>query len=142
MNTKGKQTQGLIFGIISLAAPTFGLIMNRVASNTAVNAASKLDDGGLKAAGALMLLGMLFYAAALAFGIVGIVTSAGASKAAAAAGEPKTIATIGLVLSIVGTVFGGITFLFCGLCSACVACAYCKGVEGLAGLANQLKSLQ
>jgi hypothetical protein len=62
--------------------------------------------------------------------------------AAAAAGEPKTIATIGLVLSIVGTVFGGITFLFCGLCSACVACAYCKGVEGLSSLANQLKSLQ
>ena len=77
----------------------------------------------------LTIMSFIIYAAALILGIIGIITSSGASKEAKAAGEPKTIATIGLILSIVGTVFGGIGFLFCSTCLACTTCASCKLVQ-------------
>jgi len=59
-------------------------------------------------------------------GILGIIFSATARSRAQKAGEPTGLATAGLVLSIIGTIFAFIFFL------ACVACAAALGA-GAAG---------
>ena len=57
----------------------------------------------------------------LVCGIVGIACSVAGKKQAVAAGVPTGLATAGLVLSIIGTVFGAIGFLSCTLCVLCAA---------------------
>jgi len=131
MTTKSKQTKGLIFGIISLVLPTLLSIISR-AIQGGLNTTNPSMADAEKAVGTLVFLTIMsfvIYAAATILGIIGIITSSGASKEAKAAGEPKTLATVGLILSIVGTVFGGIGFLFCSTCLACTTCASCKLVQ-------------
>lgn len=53
---------------------------------------------------------------ALALGIVGIALSVLASKELAVNGQPKGSATAGLVLSIIGCVFGAIFTYICVVC--------------------------
>ena len=61
--------------------------------------------------------------ALLVLGIVGIILAVKGKKAAVAAGAPTGLATAGLVLSIIGTVFAGIGFVTCTLCTSCAICA-------------------
>ena len=51
-------------------------------------------------------------------GIVGIILSAIARSKAQKEGQPTGIATAGLVLSIIGTIFAFIFFLACAICVA------------------------
>jgi len=52
------------------------------------------------------------------FGIVGIILSSIARSKAKKTNQPTGIATAGLVLSIIGTIFAFITFLACVVCVA------------------------
>jgi hypothetical protein len=52
------------------------------------------------------------------FGVLGIILSAVARSKAKRARQPTGIATAGLVLSIIGTVFSFIFFLACAACVA------------------------
>jgi hypothetical protein len=62
-------------------------------------------------------------------GVLGIIFSSVARSRAKAAGQPTGLATAGLVLSIIGTIFAFIFFL------ACVACI--AGAAGsLGGIGN------
>jgi len=60
-------------------------------------------------------------------GVVGIILSAVARSKAKKEGQPTGIATAGLVLSIIGTVFAFIFFLSCAVCAAGAA----GGLKGL-----------
>ena len=110
--TKNKQITALILGIASLVIPNNG--------STITNAMDTSTNSGSMTAGIVIIVATL---AAIVVGIIGIIKSAGARKEAKAAGEKQVLATIGLVLSIVGTVESAILFFACGLCIACVACA-------------------
>jgi ABC-type microcin C transport system permease subunit YejB len=55
------------------------------------------------------------------FGILGIILSATARSKARKAGQPTGIATAGLVLSIIGTIYAFIFFLVCVVCAAGLA---------------------
>ena len=57
---------------------------------------------------------------ALIFGIAGIILSVMGKKQAVAAGVPTGLATAGLVISIIGTVFSFIGFFTCTICAICV----------------------
>ena len=108
--TKKQQTTGLIFGAISLVLPNISSIITNA-----------MGDDFSGAVGALVAV-VIISIAALVCGIIGIIKSAGARKAATEAGEKKVLGTVGLVLSIVGTVYGAIILLV-GLCAGCVVCA-------------------
>jgi len=93
------------------------------------------DNGKGKATASLVLgiisvvicwLGMGALAAVIT-GIFGIIMSVQSSKEMAAAGvyDSKAMATIGLVLSIIGLVIGGIVFVACGLVMGAVGCIGC-----------------
>ena len=58
---------------------------------------------------------------ALPMAIVGLILSVVGGKKLAAAGQPKGLATAGLVIGIIATVLTGITFFTCGLCALCAA---------------------
>ncbi len=58
----------------------------------------------------------------LVLGIVGIILSAKGGKQLKAMGRPAGVATAGLVLSIIGTVFAAIGFVSCTICPLCVIC--------------------
>ncbi len=60
---------------------------------------------------------------ALPLAIVGLVLAVNGGKKLKANGQKSGIATAGLVLGIIATVFSGIAFVTCGLCVACVAAA-------------------
>ena len=62
------------------------------------------------------------------FGIVGIILSAVARTKAQKAGQPTGMATAGLVLSIIGTVFALILWI---ACIACVGAAVGAGLFNL-----------
>ena len=110
--TKNKQIVAMVLGIASLVIPNIGTsIANAIDTST--------NEGSLTY-GIIVIVATL---AAIVVGIIGIIKSAGARKEAKAAGEKQVLATIGLVLSIVGTVESAILFFACGLCIACVACA-------------------
>ena len=109
--TKNKQITALILGIASLVIPNIG--------STITNAMDTSTNSGSMTAGIVIIVATL---AAIVVGIIGIIKSAGARKAATEAGEKKVLGTVGLVLSIVGTVYGAIILLI-GLCAGCVVCA-------------------
>lgn len=79
----------------------------------------------------LGLLGGVFSLIGLPVAIVGLCLSVSGGKKLKAAGEAHGLATAGLVLGIIATVFTAITFFTCGLCVICTAGL----VEGLDGLA-------
>lgn len=56
----------------------------------------------------------------LAAAIAGLVLSIMGGKAAKAAGQKSALATAGLVIGIIATVWASIAFLACGLCVICV----------------------
>ena len=91
--TKQQQTTGLIFGAISLVLPNLSSIITNA-----------MGDDFSGAVGALVAVVIISIAAATE------------------AGEKKVLGTVGLVLSIVGTVYGAIILLI-GLCAGCVVCA-------------------
>ena len=66
-------------------------------------------------------LGTWFSVISLPVAIVGLVLSVMGGKALKAAGEASGIATAGLVLGIIATVFAAISFFTCGICTICVA---------------------
>lgn len=109
--TKNQQVTGLVLGIISVFLPNISTVITNAVGD---------DEKALLGAGISTIVICLI---ALIVGIIGIVKSAGARKAATAAGEKKVVATIGLVASIVGTVYGAILFFSLGLCVTCVLCA-------------------
>ena len=71
----------------------------------------------------------------LACGIIAIVLGAkGRVKSIEAYGRPSGLATAGLVLGIIGTVFAGIgvtALLACYGCASCVACGAMDALEDL-----------
>ena len=103
--TKSQQMTGLILGIISVALPIVAGIIDNASSIGVV------------------VVVIIMCLAALVLGIIGIVKSAGAMKAAGAAGENKVVSIIGLIISIIGTVYSAIDFFAVGICVACVLCA-------------------
>ncbi|NLL46385.1 MAG: hypothetical protein GX250_06200 [Clostridiales bacterium] len=95
-----------------------------------------MNDNGKGKATASLLLGIISVVicwlgmgalAAVITGIFGIVMSVQSSKEMASAGvyDSKTMATIGLVLSIIGLIIGGIVFVACGLVMGAVGCIGC-----------------
>ncbi len=113
--TKNKQIVGLVLGAISVLLPN---ISNAIPTDN--------PDTSVGAAIAIIIICL----AAMICGIIGIIKSAGARKEATAAGEKKIIATIGLVLSIVGTIYGAILFFVLGVCVACVVCVGAAAAAG------------
>lgn len=69
----------------------------------------------------LGLLGGVFSLIGLPVAIVGLCLSVSGGKKLKAAGEAHGLATAGLVLGIIATVFTAITFFTCGLCVICTA---------------------
>ena len=67
------------------------------------------------------LLGTWFSIIGLPIAITGICLSVAGGKALKANNQPSGIATAGLVLGIIATVFAGIAFFTCGLCVICAA---------------------
>ena len=61
----------------------------------------------------------IFSIIALPLAIVGLVLAVKGGNKLAANGLPKGIATAGLVVGIIATVFAGIAFFTCGLCILC-----------------------
>jgi ABC-type microcin C transport system permease subunit YejB len=57
------------------------------------------------------------------FGVLGIILSAIARTKAKKAGQPTGVATAGLVLSIIGTIFAFSLFLICVVCAGALAAA-------------------
>ena len=55
----------------------------------------------------------------LALAIAGLVLSVVGGKAAKAAGQKSALATAGLVIGIIATVWASIAFISCGLCYIC-----------------------
>ena len=62
--------------------------------------------------------------------VVGLILSVVGGKKLGASGQPKGLATAGLVLGIIAVVITGITFLTCGLCTLCAA-GTAGALEGL-----------
>ncbi|HHU04911.1 MAG TPA: hypothetical protein GXZ65_00330 [Clostridiales bacterium] len=98
-----------------------------------------MNDNGKGKATASLVLGIISLVicwlgmgalAAIITGIFGIVLSVQANKEMAAAGvyDNKAMATIGLVLSIIGLVIGGVVFVACGLVVGAVSCIGCAAV--------------
>ena len=58
---------------------------------------------------------------ALPIAITGLVLSCVGGKKLKTAGQPSGIATAGLVLGIIATVFATIAFFTCGICIVCAA---------------------
>jgi hypothetical protein len=58
------------------------------------------------------------------FGILGIILSAMARSKAKKAGQPTGLATAGLVLRIIGTIFALIFFLACAICVGAAASSF------------------
>lgn len=73
---------------------------------------------------------------ALPVAIVGLVLSVVGGKKLKANGQPKGIATAGLVIGIIAVVFAAISFFTCGLCVICVATAEDAAKDALNDLAN------
>ncbi len=72
----------------------------------------------------------------LVLGIVGIILAAKARKT-----QPSGMATAGLVLCIIGTVFSGILAVACVICAGCVGAA-ANDADALNELANALGELE
>lgn len=106
--TKNQQFTGLILGIVSVGLPN---VANAIPTENEDTAVISL----------IAIFGICV--AALVCGIIGISKSAGARKAATEVGEPKVVGTIGLVVSVIGTVYAALIFFLVGVCVACVACA-------------------
>ena len=68
-----------------------------------------------------MFISFYCYVIALPMAIVGLCLSASAGSQLKAAGQSRGLAVAGLVLGIIATVFGAITFTTCGLCQLCSA---------------------
>ena len=69
-----------------------------------------------------VVFGMLsgfFSILGLPISVVGLVLAVIGGKKLEANGQPKGIATAGLVIGIIATVISGITFFTCGLCILC-----------------------
>lgn len=67
----------------------------------------------------------------LALAIAGLVLSVMGGKAAKAAGQKSALATAGLVIGIIATVWASICFIMCGLCVLCVEDAVNDAVNSL-----------
>ena len=67
------------------------------------------------------ILSGIFAILALPMAIIGLVLSVIGGKKLRAAGQPAGLATAGLVLGIIATVFSAIAFFTCGLCVLCAA---------------------
>ena len=104
---------------------------------------------GLSSAGfACALLGLIFSFVgmfvwflallALPLAIAGLILSVIGGKKIKAAGESFGLATAGLVIGIIATVFSGITFFTCGVCGLCLACEIAKGGQAANDLINSL----
>ena len=106
---KKDQITGLVFAIISLALPSIAAGMS-----------DYVDEDTATALG-ISVIGLCV--GALVCGIIGIAKSSKAKKLATEAGENKVIAIIGLVGSILGTVYAALIFFIIGLAIACAACA-------------------
>lgn len=65
------------------------------------------------------LLSGWFSIIGLPIAIIGLVLSCVGGKKLKAAGQPSGIATAGLVLGIIATVFTAIAFFTCGICVIC-----------------------
>lgn len=104
---KGKAIAGLILGIVALIFSFFGGFISAWC-----------------------------YVIALPIAIVGLVLSVMGGKALKAAGQPKGIATAGLVIGIIATVFGAITFFTCGICVIFFATAEEEAKNALENMAN------
>lgn len=113
--TKNQQITGLVLGGVSV-------VLTYVAS-----AIANLDSDGAIGI-AITVIAMCL--ASLICGIIGIVKSAGAKKAAKEANEKSVIALIGLIVSIVGTVYAAIIFCAIGLVLACAACVLGAAMAG------------
>ena len=97
-----------------------------------------LSIGGLVSAILGLVLcwfGGWFSIIALPLAIAGLVLSAVGGKKLKAAGESKGVATAGLVIGIIATVFSAIFFFTCGVCVLCVADDL-KDLEGALNDAN------
>lgn len=68
--------------------------------------------------------------------IVGLVLSVVGGKKLKANGQPKGVATAGLVIGIIAVVFAAISFFTCGLCVICVTAAENEIENAANGLAN------
>ena len=68
--------------------------------------------------------GLIFGAISLLLPNVSSIISRATSdtKAATEAGEKKILGTVGLIVSIVGTVYAALIFIILGVCVACVVC--------------------
>lgn len=67
------------------------------------------------------ILGTWFSVLSLPISIVGLVLSIMGGKTLKANNLPAGIATAGLVIGIIATVFSAISFFTCGICTICVA---------------------
>jgi|GEM_PF-6972627 hypothetical protein len=77
----------------------------------------------------------------VATGIAGIIVAVKSSKASKEAGAPTTLATVGLVFSIIGLAFGALYTIFCWGCVMIAACLAEGTVnDGLADWASTLAS--
>lgn len=71
----------------------------------------------------------------LACGIVAIILGVkGRMKSIAAYGRASGLATAGLVLGIIGTVFTGVGALSCLACYGCASCASCGAMDAFEDL--------
>ena len=81
------------------------------------------------------------YVIALPIAIVGLVLSIVGGNALKAAGQPTGMATAGLVIGIIATVFGAITFFTCGICVICFTAAEEATKDALENIGNELYNL-
>lgn len=69
------------------------------------------------------IFGTIFSLVALPISIVGLVLSIVGGKKLQAAGQPKGLATAGMVVGIIAVILSAIAFFTCGLCTMCVLAA-------------------
>ncbi len=69
----------------------------------------------------LSFIGAWFSIIALPVSIVGLVLAVVGGKKLKAAGQPKGVATAGMVVGIIAVVFSAIFFFTCGICVLAVA---------------------
>ena len=75
-----------------------------------------------------------FSVVGLPIAIVGLVLSVVGGKQLKAANQPSGIATAGLVLGIIATVFTAIAFFTCGICVICATGAISSAAKSMSGL--------
>lgn len=67
------------------------------------------------------VLNGIFSILGLPIAIIGLILSVKGGKRLKEAGQPKGVATAGLVLGIIATVFTAVAFFTCGICILCAA---------------------